>query len=139
MKRLLLLLSLLIFTQYTYAYSCGDTPLIQSEKDGVKYGVFISTEAILKTPEWQPSSQEPPISVSQAVNIAQSQGQTLFPKYDKIRVRAININPYHCLYGKSYWYYLFDMSLEIDGNELIGVGNWVAVLMDGTVIGTTKY
>jgi hypothetical protein len=58
--------------------------------------------------------------------------------YDDVKVREISLTKYSCYTTADRWYYTFDLIPTLDGNDLFGTGNWVAVLMNGRVVAPTS-
>jgi hypothetical protein len=61
-----------------------------------------------------------------------------YTRYDDVKVREISLTKYSCYTSADRWYYTFDLIPMVDGNELFGTGNWVAVLMNGRVVAPTR-
>ena len=124
----------------SYAYACGDHPVMSTRKnDGTQIGLFISQQQIESTQKWSPQDGEPPLGISAAYRIIKEWAETEYIRYDEVKIKEISLKPYGCSLVSSRWYYVIDLNPIIEGNELWGSGNWVAVLMDGTIIGTRKY
>ena len=121
--------------------ACNDNyPVMSTRKDnGKEIGLFISLQQIKATQKWSPSSGEPPLSISKAYLIAKEWARNHFTRYDDARVKEITLREYRCSLVSNHWYYFFEINPVIEGNELYGSGNWLAVLMDGTTIGTREY
>ena len=118
----------------------AEYPVMSTSLDnGTKIGLFISQEQIEKTQEWSPENGEPPLSVSAAYQAAISYGRKKYTRYDDVKVREISIKKYGCSLVSNRWYYVIDLTPIIDGNVVFSRGAWVAVLMDGSVIGPRKY
>lgn len=122
-------------------FACGSGyPVLSTEKDdGTKIGLFISSEQVEATVSWDPGKSEPPLSVSDAYRLAREWGKKEYVRYDSIEVRELKLTKYRCSSVSNRWYYVIDFAPVIDGNELWGSGNWLAVLMDGTIIGPREY
>jgi len=133
------LFALLLYSGVAHSLTCDKTPVLHTEKNNLKYGLFITPQQIQQAPKWSPESAEPPVSISQAFNIAKTRGKKFFTRYDAVNIKSISINQYVCDSVNGYWYYQIYLIPVIDGNEVAGAGNWIAVLMDGTVIGSRKY
>ncbi|MCP5014606.1 MAG: hypothetical protein GY938_04905 [Ketobacter sp.] len=78
------------------------------------------------------------MSISEAHRLVMEWSKTEYSKYDSVGVRSIELSTYGCSAVNNRWYYRFDLKPVFDGNEVWGAGNWAAVLMDGTVIGSTE-
>lgn len=119
----------------------GETyPIMSTHKDdGSKIGLFISRDQIEKTQAWTPGQEEPPLSISTAYNTVKEWGRQHYTRYDDVKVQELSLKKYGCSLVSDRWYYVFSLRPVIDGNELWSSGNWAAVLMDGTVIGSREY
>ena len=138
MKKILLITLLSIFINTTYA--CGKRPISYTmREDGSKYGLFISEETIKKSKQWAPSMGEPPLSVSSAYNRVITWVKGKYKRYDKVIINEITLKKYRCTGIKNHWYYQMNITPVIEGNELYGLRESTAVLMNGEVIGHKKY
>lgn len=135
------LIALLCFSGIAHSNPnpCDKIPVMHTEKNSIKYGLFITQQQILKAPKWSPESAEPPVSISKAFNIAKSKSKKIFPRYDVVNIKSISIHQYACDSINGYWYYQIQLIPVIEENEVAGASNWVAVLMDGTLITPRKY
>jgi len=122
-------------------YSCGSYPVVYVKyKDGVNIGLFITPNDMKNSPNWDVSgNDEPPIGVVQSKKIAIDFVKKKHQEFDDVRIKNIKLNMADCTNGISGWYYLYTINPVIDGNELWGKGNWIAVLMDGSVIEPREY
>jgi len=131
---------ILLTTWFNSAWACGERPVMSThKKDGTQIGLFISKEQIKNAPKWTPSNGEPPLSITSAYKIIKKWSKDRYKRYDRVVIKEISIKKHGCSVVKDRWYYVFDINPVIDDNELWGGGNWAAVLMNGTVIGTRKY
>ncbi|MEO0953031.1 MAG: hypothetical protein AAFY44_17135 [Pseudomonadota bacterium] len=120
------------------AYDCDDSPLIQTKKrDGTTIGLFVAQAQFDAAPKWEPTDGEPPLSISAAHELVLAWAAESYGRYDDVSVREISLTSTFC-FETRHWFYRFDLVPEIDGNKLMGSGNWAAVLMDGTVIGPRR-
>lgn len=136
------IIAVLLFVVSGYTLACGDGeyPIISTTlEDGTKIGLFISQEQVEKTKKWNPENGEPPLSVSAAYKAAIAYARKKYTRYDEVKLREVSISRYGCSLVSDRWYYVFDLTPIIDGNTVFIKGAWVAVLMDGTVIGARKY
>ena len=138
MKKLAIL-TLVIFQVWSaMALACGDSPVLSTRKDdGTEIGLFLPESKMQSTSKWTPELGEPPLSPSEAYRIAIDWARLKYTRYDDVRVREISLTRYRCSNIDDRWYYLMDLEPVIDGNSVWGPGNWVAVLMDGTVVAPT--
>lgn len=135
-----LMVMALLFSGTVAACGSGNHPVMSARKDnGTQIGLFISQAQIEQTQAWKPEQGEPPLSVSAAYRTVKEWGRKNYTRYDGVNVRELSLKKYGCSLVSDRWYYVFDLNPVIDGNELWSSGNWAAVLMDGTVIGTREY
>lgn len=109
------------------------------EKGWEQIGLFITQAEIERTQAWRPEDGEPPLSVSPAYRTVKAWGQQHYARYDDVSVRDISLRRYGCSLVQERWYYVVELNPIIDGNELWAIGNWAAVLMDGTVVVPREY
>ncbi|WP_461422543.1 hypothetical protein [Ketobacter sp.] len=89
---------------------------------------------IKNTPSWSPVEEEPPLSVQSASVKLLGWLKKNYPNYDGVKINKIALNYYECSGYQDKWYYLFEYSFIENGNELFGIANWVAALMDGSIV-----
>jgi len=129
----------LLFTGSASGFDCGkEFRLSTTREDGTTVGLIIAPEPVMAAPQWTPRDGEPPLSVSEAVEIATRWGRGRYTRYDRVEVAGIDLGEYQCGDVSDRWYYTLTFRLFIDGNGLLGAGNFVAVLMDGTLIPPTE-
>jgi hypothetical protein len=117
---------------------CGSQSMMTiSKADGSKLGLFISPAQISNSPAWTPESGEPPLPLSKAVHLATEWAKREYKRFDGVQARAVNLGTYGCPTPKDRWYYTIHFSPIMDTVSLLVPGYFVAVLMDGTVIGPT--
>jgi len=116
-------------------YACADRPFLTVQgPDGVKLGLSISEERLAGLPDWKPGESEPPLSISEAVEISTKWGTEYFSKYEAVFVSEIKLSQIRCSAEPSKWYYLIDVTPEFDGHAVHGAARNVAVLLDGTIL-----
>ena len=119
------------------APGCGDEAVMYSiDEDGRKVELVLSSTAMLGTKEWVPGRGEPPLSISKATQLAKDWAKKRYSRFDRVDIDQIALVRFTCSTVSNRWYYRFDFTPVIDGSHSFGSGNWAAVLMDGTVIGT---
>ena len=119
-------------------YSCGSHPMLTTTReDGSKLGLVILPDQIASTPEWTPGTGEPPLALSKAVQLAEQWAKNEYKRYDSVQVRNITLSEYGCPEQKRHWYYTVYFAPVIDGNVLFGSGYFAAVLMNGSIVGST--
>lgn len=131
--------ALALFSGTAAVHACGETPVMSTRlEDGTVIGLYLKDQQLERTPNWQPQKGEPPLSPSQAWDLVSKWGKEKLKRYDRIRIRSINLTRSGCWRSRGRWYYIVHYDPIIDGNSLYGGGNFAAVLMDGTVIGPQK-
>lgn len=139
MRRLLNGAGLVLMAIPIVGIACGDSAVLSTTKrDGTKVGLVITSEQIDNGIKWNPEQGEPPLSISQVHRKVQDWAKTEYSRYDRVEIREIALTKLGCSLVEDYWYYRADLIPIFDGNQMWGSGNWAAVLMDGTVIGTTE-
>ena len=133
---LLALIAAAFWNAPAWSFNCGEIALLSTTKDdGTEIGIYISDQQLEPTPEWSPGSGEPPLGVTEAIEIAIQWAEKEYARYDSVEIHGIDLQEVGCSRAKNHWYYMFHFRPVIDGNRLWGSGNFAAVLMDGTVIG----
>jgi hypothetical protein len=140
MLHMLFMAASFLITSQVFAQdaSCGSQAMMTIAKaDGSKSGLFISPTQISNSPAWSPETSEPPLSFSKAVQLATEWAKKEHKRFDGVQVRGINVTPYVCPTPKDRWYYTVHFAPIIDSIPLLAPGYFVAVLMDGTLVGPT--
>jgi hypothetical protein len=118
--------------------SCGSQAMMTMTKaDGSKLGLFIPPAQISSSPAWSPEAGEPPLPVSKAVHLATEWAKKEYKRFDGVQVRGINLGTYGCPTPKDRWYYTVHFVPVMETVPLLVPGYFVAILMDGTIIGPT--
>lgn len=139
MRRLLKNAAFALIAMPVAAIACGDRAVLSTtKKDGTKVGLVITSEQVESGIKWNPEQGEPPLSISQVYRKVLHWAKAEYSRYDRVEVREIALTKMGCYLVEDFWYYQVDLIPVFDGNEVWGSGNWAAVLMDGTVIGTTE-
>jgi hypothetical protein len=103
------------------------------------------TDALARTPEWAPGSQDPPLAVTAATRIAVEAGKRRLPKADDIAINSITLRKSES-YGRSAgglgrlvrWYYEFTVSPIMGGETFHGSSaTTIIILLDGSVVEPT--
>jgi len=79
------------------------------------------------------------LSVSEAYRLLNDWGVHAFDRYDGVAVNSIRLTQYGCSLVSDRRYYVLDFAPVIEGNELRGNENWIAVLMDETIVGPQEF
>jgi hypothetical protein len=113
-----------------------------TDAKGSRVQFHTDTEALARTPEWNPGSQDPPLTVVTATRIAIEAGKRRLPKADDIAVNSITLRKSES-YGRSAgglgrlvrWYYEFTVSPIMGGETFHGSSaTTLVILLDGSVI-----
>jgi hypothetical protein len=105
-----------------------------TDETGRKIELILDSAVMQRTPAWNPQKGEPPLSVSKASRAALMWAKTKYTRYDSVEISELMLTSYSCHRVRDRWYYRFQFSPIIDGNRVSGWGNFVAVLMDGSVV-----
>jgi hypothetical protein len=103
---------------------------------GGKNELVIDSSKVEKTPQWTPGVGEPPLMIGKATSIALSWGKKHFSRFDGVEIDRISLADSSCSGEGKKWYYIFEFTPVMAGNRMFGSGNWLAVLMDGSIIET---
>jgi hypothetical protein len=134
--RLVLILTTLSATLGAEAVACGNSVVMSTTgEDGRTIELVIDYAVAQKTPEWAPGRGDPPLSVARASEIAQEWAEQKYARFDGVEIREIMLSALGCTSSEDHWFYTFDFTPVMEGQRMYGIGNWAAVLMDGTVIG----
>ena len=118
--------------------ACLGLPVVTTQlEDGSKVGILVKEAQFKKAPAWTPSKGEPPLAISKVVAAADQWMKTEFLAYDSVRIHSINLMEFGCNEDPKYWYYRVDFLPMKSGRPALG-GHFIAVLLDGTVIGPSK-
>ena len=113
-----------------------------TDAKGTRVEFRTDTDALARTPEWTPGSQDPPFTVSAATRVAVEAGKRRLPKADDIAINSITLRKSES-YGQSAgklgrlvrWYYEFTVSPVIGGETFHGQSaTTIIILFDGSVV-----
>jgi len=138
--RSLLVAVLLLFavSPATARYCGSHTVLTTILDDGTEIGLFLTEEQMSRAPRWTPGQGEPPLGISELVDVATAWALQNYTRYDDVRISSVSLNNRSCGSARESWYYVVHFTPIIDGNRLFGGANFAAVLMDGTVVAPKK-
>lgn len=129
---------ILVATGSAHASDCGKMPVMSATtSDGKKVELVLDSVLVGRTPSWLPGASDPPISISRATELSLSWAKNHYSQFDSVEIREISLTSLGCVGSSNQWYYVVEFIPVIDGARKYSPGNWVAVLMDGTVIGAT--
>ena len=134
---------LLLTIASSTVYACGPDYVIRSttRADGTNIGIVVHVSDFDGIPVWIPNKNDLPLPPVEARELALEWAKTKYSRYDSVEIPTISIELVgleDCDSSKPKYLYVIEVLLKIDGNPIQGVGNWVAVFMDGTIVGTTE-
>jgi hypothetical protein len=139
MKKITLVFTLMTLCFSASTFSCEDHAVVTTQRDdGTKIGLVVPNGRLKDAPVWKPEDGEPPLSITAARDAVLKWAKDEYSRYDSVEISEISLKRSGYCSSGEYWFYVFDLRPVIDGNTLWGGGNWAAVLMDETVIGTTE-
>jgi hypothetical protein len=105
-------------------------------EDGGSISISLDRQDIWRTPIWTIGKSDPPLSLKRASEIASAWALQKYPsvvsKIDSITLRSIR-----CSDDSDRWYYFFDFIMLHDKQRTHVSGNWLIVLMDGSIVEST--
>lgn len=117
------------------APGCGKHAVFgTTDEAGRKIELVLDSAAMQRTPAWSPQKGEPPLSVFKASRAALTWAKAKYTRYDNVEISELMLTSYSCRGVPDRWYYRVQFTPIIDGNRVVGWGNFVAVLMDGSVV-----
>jgi hypothetical protein len=139
-KSLINLAMLTIVGAPSIARACDHVGWGTTLKDGTRMKLDILEADVSSTVPWNPESEEPPLTVTSAYYVAMNWARSHYPRYDSVSVGRVSLARYGCPgeMPTDFWYYVFDLALVLDGNE-VRERHWVAVLMDRRVVTPVPY
>ena len=117
------------------AQTCGTGGIVTSAKgdDGKVISVSIDGSEMWRTPIWVIDRSDPPLSVKRAAQIASAWAARKYPT-KTTEVDSIMLRSLPCTDGSDRWYYFFYFYSVSEKRRTHELGNWLVVLMDGSVI-----
>jgi hypothetical protein len=139
MKTIQIAAATILLSSFASAYAaCLGHPVVTTQlDDGSKVGIVVKEAQFKKAPAWAPSKGEPPLSISKVVIAAEKWAKTEYASYDSARIHSVDLTEFGCNDDPRYWYYLVHFLPMKNGQPSFG-GHFIAVLLDGTVIGPTR-
>lgn len=115
----------------------GQSEMNATREDGTRVHLAIEGSKLKETPPWHVIKDDPPLSVRAASSLAMNWAGQKYKGFESVRINAITIKSLACGEEFTYWYYVFDFSMMKNGERSHDVGNWLVVLMDGSVVEPT--
>ncbi|MCC8361690.1 hypothetical protein LK996_01145 [Lysobacter sp. A6] len=106
--------------------------------DGKTTELRLDFDALARMPAWTPGNSDPPLSVAKASQLALAWGKHRYRRYDDVRIAEILLTSAGCRQTSPRWYYRVQFRPMMEGNGVLGYDQFVAVLMDGTIVEPTR-
>ena len=100
--------------------------------------LVLDSDLMKKMPQWAPDEGDPPLSVAKAAILAKKWARENYKTADRVEIRQISLTSLGCSGITDRWYYVVEFLSKVNGVPKFEPGNWVAVLLDGRVIGPTR-
>jgi hypothetical protein len=120
---------------------------INVQGEQIEYLTDIDT--LMRTPDWTPGKQEPPLAVSDACRIAVEAGKLRFQNADGIAIESVTLRP-TATRGESFtglaipgdivrWHYEIAILPIVGGKpSFADLGSDIVILMDGSIVEPTR-
>lgn len=109
-----------------------------SVSGGENLELILDTGRLALTQPWD-SVSAPPLSVSSAIALVRSWASDQFDRYDRIEIVQVSLQSFACdVRDDVRWYYVVEIVPVIDDERVHLPGNWVLVLMDGSITPATR-
>ena len=119
---------------------------INVQGEQIEYLTDIDT--LMRTPDWTPGKQEPPLAVSDACRIAVEAGKLRFQNADGIAIGSLTLRP-TATRGDSFtrlaindivrWHYEIAILPNVGGKpSFADLGGDIVILMDGSIVEPTR-
>ena len=131
-----LAISMLLVAKAAASESCeqGNESMTVLRSDQTRVSLVLSRQKLAETPGWNAGVDSPPLSLSAAVDIASKWGNKRYSEFDEIAISAISLKSSPCRRLPQRWYFVFEFSTWKAGRPSSSSGNWLAVLMDGSIV-----
>ncbi len=104
-------------------------------QDGTLVRIFVLDEQIDNSIRWEMDERsDPPLALPRALEIARTWAAKNYPQFDGVRIGRISLNERRCGFSRDHWFYVFAFDPIQDGKLQLGTEQFIAILMDGTVI-----
>jgi hypothetical protein len=115
---------------------------------GEQFEYVTDIDTLMRTPDWTPGKQEPPLAVSDACRIAVEAGKLRFQNADGIAIESVTLRP-TATRGESFtglaigdivrWYYEVAVLPIVGGKpSFADLGGEIVILMDGSIVEPTR-
>lgn len=118
---------------------------------GEQFEYVTDIDTLMRTPDWTPGKQEPPLAVSDACRIAVEAGKLRF-NADGIAIESVTLRPTATRGGRSTgvaiddiindivrWHYEITIVPIVGGKPSFGgLGSEIVILMDGSIVEPTR-
>jgi len=119
---------------------------------GEQFEYVTDIDTLMRTPDWTPGKQEPPLAVSDACRIAVEAGKLRFQNADGIAIESVTLRP-TATRGDSFtglainasinaivrWHYEVAIVRIVGGKpSFADLGGEIVILMDGSIVEPTR-
>jgi len=115
---------------------------------GEQFEYVTDIDTLMRTPDWTPGKQEPPLAVSDACRIAVEAGKLRFQNADGIAIESVTLRP-TATHGESFtglaigdivrWHYEVAIWPTVGGKpSFADLGGEIVILMDGSIVEPTR-
>lgn len=134
------LISLMLITGAAAAEgACGRTPVMSvSTPDQGTIELIVDGEALKKAPRWDERASEPPLPISRVAELSLTWARNHYARFDNVELSEIRLKRAPCSSMHGYWFYVVEFTPQLEGAQMLGPGNWLGVLMDGTLVEPVK-
>ena len=126
--------------------------LFSIDVQGEQIEYLTDIDTLMRTPDWTPGKQEPPLAVSDACRIAVEAGKLRFQNADGIAVESVTLRPTATRSGSSTglaindiindivrWHYEIAILPIVGGKpSFADLGGEIVILMDGSIVEPTR-
>ena len=118
--------------------------LFSIDIQGEQFEYVTDIDTLMRTPDWTPGKQEPPLGVSDACRIAVEAGKLRYQNADGIAIESVTLRPTAML-GDSFtalpigdivrWHYEVAILPIVGGKPSFAeLGSDIVILMDGSIV-----
>ena len=126
--------------------------LFSIDVQGEQIEYLTDIDTLMRTPDWTPGKQEPPLAVSDACRIAVEAGKLRFQNADGIAIESVTLRPTATRSGSSTglaindiindivrWHYEIAILPIVGGKpSFADLGGEIVILMDGSIVEPTR-
>ena len=134
------LVPICVSAQESYGVMLNDV----TDAKGNRIQFHTDTDRLVRTPDWSPGTQDPPLTVTAVTRIAIEAGKRRLPKADDIAIQFITLRKADAYGGSppnkfTRWYYQVSVSPIVGGETYFKRSSMIdiVILLDGTVVEPT--